>query len=111
MPTSVVKYNHVAVLTSKDDFTRDSIDQFRHAAKKCVEEGFNSLVLDCAHVGAIDSVGLETLLEMQDKCEDLVGCVKLCALDETIERILTITRLIRRFETFPDLDSAVRSFS
>ncbi len=111
MATNVVKYDQVAVLTSKDDFTREAVDTLRSAAEKCMNEGFHNMVVDCSHVSAVDSVGLETLLDLQDRCEDQLGCVKLCVLDETLEKILVITRLIRRFETFNDLDSAVRSFS
>lgn len=110
MPTSVVKYDSVAVLTSKEDLSRDSIDQFRNAASRCMDEGYFSLVVDFSAVGSIDSIGLETLLDLQDQCEERLGCVRLCALDETVQKILEITRLNRRFETFPDLDSAVRSY-
>lgn len=111
MPTTVAKYDTVAVLTSKEDLTRDSIEQFRHVAEKCMNEGFHNLLVDCTQVHAIDSVGLEALLELQDRCEDQLGCVKLCALEESISKILDITRLVRRFESFEDLDSAVRSFA
>lgn len=111
MPTNVVKYDSVAVLTSKEDLMRDSIDQFKHVADKCMAEGFHNLVIDFTNVDGIDSIGLETLLDLQDRCEDQLGCVRLCALNETIAKVLEITRLVRRFESFEDLDSAVRSFA
>lgn len=111
MPTTVTKYEHVAVLTSKDDLNRETVDQFKHCAEKCVGEGVSSLVVDCSHMTAIDSAGLEALLDLQDKCEDALGSVKLCSLDDTLSKVLEITRLVRRFEIFPDLDSAVKSFS
>ena len=62
-------------------------------------------------VTAIDSEGLEALLDVQDKCEDEYGNVKLCGLDETAQKILEITRLDRRFEVFGDLDATVKSFA
>ena len=111
MPVTVNKYDHVAVLTSKEDLNRETVDQFRHVAEKCLNEGINSMVVDCGMMSAIDSAGLEALLDLQDRCEDSLGCVKLCTLDETLAKVLEITRLIRRFEVFADLDSAVKSFS
>ncbi len=111
MSVTVNKYDHVAVLTSKEDINRETVEQFKSAAEKCLDEGINSFVVDCASMSAIDSAGLEALLDLQDKCEDSLGSVKLCALDETLAKVLEITRLVRRFEVFADMDAAVKSFT
>ena len=111
MNLSITKYNDVAVLAIKGDLTSEAIEAFTVGADKCLAEGVKNLVVDFSTVTAVDSEGLEALLDLQDKCEDEHGSVKLCGLDETAEKILEITRLDRRFEVFGDLDASVRSFA
>lgn len=111
MGTSIAKYDHVAVLVVKDDLAGDALEDFGVRVEQCMAEGCYCLVVDCSDVGVFDSAGLETLLDFQDKCEEELGSVKLCSLDESLSKVLEITRLKRRFETFSDLDAAVRSFS
>jgi anti-anti-sigma factor len=111
MGTSIAKYDHVAVLTVKDDLAGEALEDFRVRTEQCIAEACYCIVVDCSAVGVFDSGGLETLLELQDKCEEKLGSVKLCSMDESISKVLEITRLKRRFETFPDVDAAVRSFS
>lgn len=111
MGTSIAKYDHVSVLIVKDDLAGEALEDFGVRVEQCMAEGCYCLVVDLTDVGVFDSVGLEALLGFQDKCEDELGSVKLCSLDESLSKVLEITRLKRRFETFSDLDAAVRSFS
>lgn len=111
MSTNITKYDNIVVLTVKDDLAGEEVEVFNRRAEQCVTDGFYNIVIDCTAIGVFDSVGLEALLSLQDKCEDEFGSVKLCGLDETLTRILEITRLMRRFEVFDDVDAAVRNFS
>ncbi len=111
MSTTLTYYGQIAVLTVKEDLDEDSLETFKRQAETCAKEKHFSLVVDCSHVGGFDSISLETLVDLQDRCEEEYGSVKLCALNETLRKVLEITRLLRRFEVFDDLDSAVRSFS
>jgi anti-anti-sigma factor len=105
------QYERVSVLTLKDDLVGEVVDVLANEARKCLAQGHISFVVDCSHVGGFDSAALEVLLDLQNQCEELLGAVKLCGLDPTCVAILEITRLSRRFETFEDLESAVRSFA
>lgn len=110
MATTINKYDNVAVLVVKDDLAGDGLDNFNARVEQCMAEGFHCIVVDCSSVGGVESAGLEALLDIQDRCEGELGSVKLCGLDETLQKILEITRLKRRFEVFNDLDTAVRSY-
>ena len=110
MATIVNKYGDVAVLTVKDELAGDAVEQFLDRANQTITDGINLLVVDCGKIHALDSRGLEALLELQTRCEELLGSVKLCAVDETCTKILEMTRLAPRFEFFDDLDAAVKSF-
>ena len=111
MPTNVTNYSNITVLTVRDDLTSEAVPSFLNKVGKEIDAGQRHFVIDCAGVHALDSIGLEALLDTQDKCEAQLGAVKLCGLDETCRKILEITRLARRFEVFDELDSAVKSFS
>ena len=66
-------------------------------------------VIDFEKTNFIDSEGLETLLWVKRKTEDLFGQVKLATLDENCKKILEITRLEHRFECHPDLPAALKT--
>lgn len=111
VPTTFTNYGNVAVLTVKDDLSADGVEAFSLRVRQALEGGNRLFVVDCTSVHAFDSAGLEALLELQTKCDEELGAVKLCGLDETCSKILEITRLSRRFEFFDELDSAVKSFA
>ncbi|HVP11658.1 MAG TPA: STAS domain-containing protein [Phycisphaerae bacterium] len=111
MSTALTEYGNVTVLTVKDELSGDAVELFRDVVSQCVDQRKLNLVVDCSCATTMDSAALETLLDLQDKCEDDYGTVKLCGLDQTCAKILEITRLARRFEAFADLESAVKSFT
>ena len=66
-------------------------------------------VLDLESLDFIDSRGLETLLWLQDKCNEMLGQVRLAGCPDHIYKVLEVTRLNTRFECHPDVDTAVTS--
>lgn len=111
MSTSLTEYEHVAVVTVKGELTNETVEQFAQESERCIEKGKFNILVDCSDVSHIDSAGLETLLDLQDKCEEELGAVKLSGLVPVCQKILELTRLARRFEAFDDLESGVKSFS
>jgi anti-anti-sigma factor len=104
------EYNNVCVLTPSGDFAGPETE----AARKHVEQLIDAkqivdFVMDFEKVGFIDSDGLETLLWVKRKCEDLFGQVKLVNLDENCRKILEITRLEHRFECHQDMTAAMKT--
>jgi hypothetical protein len=65
--------------------------------------------MDFQKCGFIDSEGLEALLWMKRRSEDLFGQIKLANLDENCRKILQITRLDHRFEMHGDLVGALKT--
>lgn len=111
MSVKVEKYGNVAVLTPKEDLAGDVAEVFTDKAKQVNAEGRFEIVIDCSEIDAFDSMGLEALLDLQTRCEEDFGAVKLCGLSPTCAKILEITRFARRFETYTDIEGAVRSFA
>jgi anti-anti-sigma factor len=104
------EYSHVCVMEVQGDFMAETAT----LAKKSLEDQIDQhrivdFVLDFAKSGFIDSDGLEALIWMKRRCEDLFGQIKLTNLDENCRKILEITRLEHRFECHSDLPTALKT--
>src|SRR2546421_564048 len=93
------EYNGVCVLTVDGDLSGDANTVIRrHAEDRIRQKQIVDFVVDLDKAGFVDSAGLETLLWLKRRCEDLFGRVKLAGPDENCRKILEITRLAHRFE-------------
>lgn len=99
----------VTVLSITGDLSVDEADRFQREALHRFNENVRDFVLDLESVDFIDSRGLESLLWLQDKCNELLGQVRLAACPEHIFKVLEVTRLSSRFDCHPDVATAVQS--
>lgn len=103
-------YNNVCVISLDADFTADEVGVARKAFEDRIDKHqIVDFVFDFEKCGFVDSEGLELLLWMKRKCEDLFGQIKLATLDENVRKILEITRLEQRFECHKDLNAALKT--
>ncbi len=110
MPVKLEEYDGVCVLTVAGDFTGESVAAARKAAEEFFANGrISDFVADLEKTSFIDSEGLETLLWIRRRCEDLFGQFKLAAVDEQVMKILEVTRLARRFESAVDVATALKT--
>jgi anti-anti-sigma factor len=104
------EYSQVCVMEVQGDLTSESAA----AAKKALEDHIEQrrivdFAIDLQKCSFIDSEGLETLIWMKRRCEDLFGQLKLVNLDENCRKILEITRLDHRLECAADLPTALKT--
>src|SRR3954468_1865230 len=110
MPVKCEDYNNVCVVTCDGDFTNESSLAVRAQIEERIEQQrIVDFVIDLEKVDFIDSEGLETLLWLKRRSEDLFGQVKLVNLDDNCRKILEITRLEHRFECHGDLAAALKT--
>src|SRR4051812_5596120 len=103
-------YGNVCVITLNGDLTSESNKEMKTVAEQRLEERRQAdFVVDFEKVDFIDSEGLETLLWLKRRCEDLFGQIKLINLDDNCRKILEITRLEHRFEMHADLAGALKT--
>lgn len=103
-------YNQVCVLTISGDLAGEDVAAARAAVEEAIEKRqIIDIVVDLEKVGFIDSEGLEALLWMKRRCEEMFGQVKLARLDENCRKILQITRLEHRLECHDQLESALKT--
>lgn len=104
-------YNDVAVVELQGELDSDSIELFQNAIAGIIAAHKTGIVLDMSNVGFIDSAGLEQLLYVRDYCNENDSQLRLAGLDETLTKILEVTRLEDGFERYAELAEAVKSFA
>jgi len=110
MPVKCEQYNQVCVMSVTGDFSAENSAAARKLTEEYIEKRqIVDVIIDLENAGFMDSEGLESLLWIKRKCEDLFGQVKLVNLDENCRKILEITRLEHRFECQPDLAAALKN--
>jgi anti-anti-sigma factor len=104
------EYNQVCVMTLDGDLAADNCALLRRAAEeRLTSRQVVDFVLDAEKCGFMDSEGLETLLWLKRRSEEVFGQVKLAGLDDNCRKILEITRLEHRFECHKDLAAALKT--
>jgi anti-anti-sigma factor len=103
-------YGNVCVIALNGDFAGETTKEVKDTAEQRIDQRrLVDFVIDFEKVDFIDSEGLETLLWLKRRCEDLFGQIKLVNLDENCRKILEITRLEHRFECHADLAGALKT--
>jgi anti-anti-sigma factor len=103
-------YSNVCVISLDGDLTADASAEVRRQVDQRIDHNrIVDFVLDLEKADFIDSEGLETLLWLKRRCEDLFGQIKLVNLDDNCRKILEITRLEHRFESHGDLAGALKT--
>ncbi|MCY2953330.1 MAG: STAS domain-containing protein [Planctomycetota bacterium] len=109
MPLRCDEYNRVCVMGIDGDLSGDNAAALRKNAEERIDtKQVADFVVDLEHCSFIDSEGLEALLWLKRRCEDLFGQIKLIGLDDNCRKILEITRLEPRFECQRDLAAALK---
>lgn len=110
MGTAADTYGSMTVLTASPVLTAEEVEEFRRAAAEQIQAGVRWFVLDLAKLTYLDSRGLEELLGFQDEVEAKGGCVKVAGLKGSCRTIFEMVRFDKKFEVFPTVHDAVRSF-
>jgi len=65
------------------------------------------LVLDCAQVELITSIGIASLLQISEHCHDLRAPLVLASLSDTLRTMLDMLKLAGQFKSVEDVDHVV----
>ncbi len=102
-------YDHVSVISLTGELMADTVEAFRKQVDERLERKVRFFVIDLERTTFLDSKGLESLLWVQEQCDEKLGQVRLCKPDETCRKILQVTRLDGRFDVFADVAEAVKT--
>jgi anti-anti-sigma factor len=110
MAITCEEYNQVCVISLGTDFVGAEVAEARASVEELIEKRqIVDFVFDFEKAGFVDSEGLEALLMVKRRCEEMFGQVKLVNLDEHCQKILEVTRLDHRFECHGDLAAALKT--
>ncbi len=110
MAIRVERQSGVHVLHVEGDLTAINAAHLQQVTGPLLSRSENEFVVDLAESPSIDSAGLESLTKLKRECEERLGALRLCGLDETCETILRITRLADEFDRDDSVEAAVASF-
>ena len=109
MKLSYEDHDTITVLKISGDLTADQVDGFRRSCQERFEAGIQHVVLNMEHLTFIDSAGLEALLWILETTAEHGGQLRLIRPDSTVNKILEISRLDRRFNIHDSIESAAKS--
>ena len=101
----------VQVFSVEGPLNAEEAERFSHAVSAAPRAGRPQWVIDLAETPLIDSAGCESLLDARDAAVAIGGGVHLAALSPLCRDILTVTGVIRYFQTFEGVKQAVGQFS
>jgi anti-anti-sigma factor len=102
-------YDHVSVVSVTGEFNTEACEGFRKQIEERLERKVRFFVIDLHQTTFLDSKGLESLVWVQEQCDERLGTVRLCNPDESCRKILQVTRLDSRFDVFADVAEAVKT--
>ncbi|MDP7005307.1 MAG: STAS domain-containing protein [Phycisphaerales bacterium] len=105
--------SHLAatVLCITGNLTVDDSDRFQRDIRETVVNFSTNVIIDCAGLDLIDSVGLESLLWLSDELNRNGKKLKYAAVPEPVQCVFELTRLDRVFSTHKTVEAAARSFA
>ncbi len=111
MPTITTEtFGNVLVAHTPDDLTEETAEAFQNALRENLDAGQVRIVLQMDRTDSYDSVGLTSLLDLQDEVRRMGGQVKVSGLVDPGVKIFELARLDRKFDIFESVIDAVGSF-
>lgn len=108
----VTEQRHGAVAVIKPDgpCIQEQAQSLSEAALPKVRPMMGRLVIDLSASAYVDSLGLETLLDLSEAMESCGQTLRLAGVSATVREVMDLTGLTNRFEFHQDTNLAVRSF-
>ncbi|MHC2066817.1 STAS domain-containing protein [Bremerella sp. T1] len=108
MNLSTEIFGAVMVVHTPEELGEDQADNVRAFLESRERQ---KLIVDLDGTETIDSVGLETLLDVQDTLRERGGDLRIATANHANRKILEITRLDSMLEVFDSVIDAVKSFA
>lgn len=105
------KLNDVTVFDLDGSFVLGGDGQFRQLIATNIQDGGRKIIVNLAKVSYMDSSGLGELISCYTQMQRVSGHMKLLHLNNRLNQLLVLTKLITVFETFDSEAAAISSFS
>ena len=108
---STEKKGNAIVLSVEGDIEFDDSIQLNETFNNIIKKESAKIVLNLKECNYIDSSGLGSLVEGLKATQKANGDLRLTNLNEDFKEILMMTRIIKYFQIFDNVDDAVKSFN
>ena len=105
--TSLRHRNEIPVLDVIGEIDIYTTPQFKEAVSAAIDENKPKIVINMAQVTYMDSSGFGTLLSATKRLRPLDGALYLAGCNDSIQRMLQITRLNTIFGVYATEDEAI----
>jgi anti-sigma B factor antagonist len=102
--------NDVTIMDLDGDLAMEGNTQFRSRANTAIDAGARKLLVNMAKVPYMDSSGLGEIISCYMRLQKVNGRLKLLNLNNRLQHLLVITKLVTIFETYDSEPDAVVSF-
>ena len=101
----------VTIVTLQGKLTIGEGDvQLREEVKDLLDRGVKKILINLQGIKTMDSSGLGELVRCRDSAMKAEAMIKLLHVEDKVQEVLEMTRLIGVFETFDDPIDAIASF-
>lgn len=107
--TSLRNRDGVPILDVTGEIDIYTTPQFKEAVSAAIDENKPAIVINMANVTYMDSSGFGTLLSATKRLRPVDGALYLANCNDSIQRMLQITRLNTIFGVYPSEDDALNA--
>jgi anti-anti-sigma factor len=102
--------NDLLILAADGGLSSDTAEQFVAQIERLVDAGLRKIIVDCAHLDYVSSMGLSVLVRLHGRMKKHGGEVKIAGIRGLPAQVLAFTRLNKLFEIYPDVNRARLAF-
>ncbi|MFQ3550063.1 MAG: STAS domain-containing protein [Armatimonadota bacterium] len=107
LETNLTEANGIKILHVSGEIDVYTAPQFKEAVNGVLTTGQKHLIINMENVSYMDSSGFGALLSATKRLRPVGGTVSLVNCNQSIKRILQITKLDTIFSVYTDIDSAI----
>lgn len=85
-------------------------EQFNEEVQNHLDAGLSKMIIDCAHLGFISSLGIGALVVLQTRLKKRGGSVKLAAIQGPVAGVMKVVRLDKALGMYGDIEFARQAF-
>jgi anti-anti-sigma factor len=100
----------VVILSADGGLNADTAGQFVQELEKLIEGGITKIIIDCERLDYISSYGIGVLVQLHHKLAKRGGDVKIAGAKSMVLGALSIMRMGKLFEIYPDVSRARLAF-
>ncbi|MBI1937979.1 MAG: STAS domain-containing protein [Ignavibacteriales bacterium] len=101
----------VVEIINMERATLKEADKLKNSINEKIDGGYRKVIIDLSSVDFIDSTFLGVIVNTLKKVAALNGDLKLVGFKSSVRSMFELTRLFRVFESYGDLQDAIKSFA